>query len=98
MSINLEEIKKISELAKIEIEPSKQQELIIQLSNTLSLVEKLNEIDTVNVEPMFYLDPESRQYLRTDIVTEEVKRKLLQACADKSKIESGLYLVPKVIE
>ncbi len=95
MSIDKSEIEKIALLARLKIDeeaiPNYQQEL----SNILTLVERMNEVDTGNVEPIAHpLDIASR--LRADLVTETNQRDNFQRHAPSTK--DGYYLVPKVIE
>ena len=65
------------------------------LSNILELVEQMNSVDTSDITPMAHpLDAIAR--LRDDMVTEANQRDHFQQIAPQT--ESGLYLVPKVIE
>jgi aspartyl-tRNA(Asn)/glutamyl-tRNA(Gln) amidotransferase subunit C len=65
------------------------------LSEILAFVEQLGSVDTQGVEPMAHpLDMAQR--LRPDEVTEPDQRERFQALAPAA--ESGLYLVPRVIE
>ena len=97
MSIIDQDIYKLSELSKLYIDDDRIELLINQINNTLSLVDKLNNVDTTNVQPMFYPDENAKQKLRADLVTESDLRDVLQSVANKERIESGLYLVPQVI-
>ena len=55
----------------------------------------INAVDTQGIEPMAHpLD--ARQRLRADEVSETDQHELFQRIAPK--VETGLYLVPKVIE
>lgn len=66
-----------------------------ELSKILTLVEKMNAADTAGVEPLSHpMDRGLR--LRDDQVTESDQREKFQAIAPA--VESGLYLVPKVID
>ena len=65
------------------------------LTNILDLVEQMNATDTDGVEPMAHpLD--AHQRLRADEVTEKNQREHFQKNAPE--VESGLFLVPQVIE
>ena len=95
MSLDSEEIKKIANLARLQIEESDIPGYTKNLSNILELVEQMDSVNTDGVSPMAHpLDAVQR--LRVDEVTEENQREHFQEHAPK--VEDGLYLVPKVIE
>lgn len=93
--IDVDTIKKLSELARLKIEGDELDYYLKSLNNILNLGKKLEAIDTTGIEPMFHsLDMEDPT--REDIVTETNQRELMQSIAPKTL--AGLYLVPKVIE
>jgi len=95
MSLDPSEVKKIAHLARLAISEEDVPEYARNLSNILDLVEQMNVVDTSGVTPMAHpLDMSQR--LRPDVVTEENLRDHYQQTAPA--VESGLYLVPKVIE
>ena len=55
----------------------------------------MQAVDTSTVKPMSHAQ-DVMQRLRDDMVTESDQRELFQSIAPKT--ESGLYLVPKVLE
>lgn len=88
-------IKKVAHLARIQLSDTEVNEYTDSISNLLTLVNQLENIDTSDVEPLFH-PLELTQRLRKDEVTEVDQRQLYQSIAPKT--EAGLYLVPKVIE
>ena len=70
-------ILKIANLAKIEIDDSKANEIKTNLEKILNLVDEMNQVDTDNIEPMSH-PLNLKQYLRDDEVTENNKRDLFQ--------------------
>ena len=95
MSLNRADVEKIAHLARLAIEEAEAERYAKELSNILALVEQMNAADTDDVIPMAHpLDMAQR--LRPDEVTEEDRRDKFQTIAPLT--ESGLYLVPKVIE
>ncbi len=95
MSLSIDDVEKMSKLARIEIRESDINGYARDLSGILDLVDQLNATETTKIKPMAHpLDQTQR--LRSDIVTEEDQRELFQSQAPQ--VESGLYLVPKVIE
>ncbi len=95
MSVDQSDITKVALLARLKIDEADVPQYVDNLSNILGLVEQMSEVDTDNVAPMAHpLD--AAQRLRADEVTEVDQRERFQALAPQ--VESGLYLVPKVIE
>jgi len=95
MSISPEEVLKIANLARLQIEEAEVEQYATDLSSIINLVEQMNEVDTKNILPMAHpLD--ATQRLREDKVTEEDQRDKFQSIAPSA--DKGLYVVPKVIE
>ena len=95
MSLDASEIKKIAHLARLGINAGDIPEYSRNLSDILAFVEQLNAVDTSGVEPLAH-PLEATQRLRADVVTETDNRDDFQQLAPET--ESGLYLVPQVIE
>ena len=95
MSLDTKEVIRIAHLARLGVDQSEYENYARNLSDILSFVEQLNEVDTGGIEPMAH-PMDASQRLRADQVTETNQREQFQAIAPK--IEAGLYLVPKVIE
>ena len=89
------DIKKIANLARLEVNQETAERTATSITEVLALVEQLADIDTDNVEPMAHpLD--ATQVLRADTISETNERDKFQAIAPAT--EDGLYLVPKVID
>ena len=95
MALNDEDIRKIAWLARLQIDEADSPKYADELSQVLDLVDQLNQIDTAEIEPMAH-PTDAVQRLREDLVTEGNQREKFQPIAPL--VESGLYLVPKVIE
>lgn len=95
MSLNLADVKRIAHLARIAVEEDEMPGYLQQLSNILSLVEEMQAVDTTGIAPMAHAQDVMLR-LRDDVATETDRRAAYQAVAPQ--VESGLYLVPKVIE
>lgn len=95
MSVEQSEIEKIARLARIHIASADVPEVAARINAILAMVDTMQAVDTSGVEPM--ANPlDAVQRLRADVVTEDNLRERFQAIAPQA--ESGLYLVPKVIE
>lgn len=95
MKIDYKIVDNLAELAKLEFKAEAKEEIVKDLNRILELVDKLNELDTSNVEPLVYLTDETN-VLREDEVIQNLKREDVLKNAPKS--DSDYFKVPKVIE
>jgi len=95
MTLSLDDVKRIAELACIETSENEANVMQAQLSSIFNLIEQMQVVDATAVEPMSHAQ-NITQRLRDDIVTEIDRRELLQSAAPQ--VDECLYLVPKVIE
>ena len=95
MALSDKELKEIAYLARINIDKDSLPSLKGELEQILDLFEKLNLAETDEVEAMSH-PLNLSQPTRPDEVTEEDQREKLQETAPL--VQSGLFLVPKVIE
>jgi aspartyl-tRNA(Asn)/glutamyl-tRNA(Gln) amidotransferase subunit C len=95
MALSLDDVKRIAQLARLEVTDPEAQQVLAPLQAIFALIEELQAVDTRGIEPMSHAQDVSLR-LRADRVTEENQRELFQSIAPQ--IEAGLYLVPKVIE
>mgnify|MGYP006324273737 FL=1 len=95
MNLSLNDVKRIADLAYIEIDENQAEATLAQLSSIFNMIETMQSVDTSAIEPMFHSQSDS-QRLREDIVTESDQRVLFQSIAPQ--VQEGLYLVPQVIE
>ncbi len=95
MSLNLEQVRRVAQLARLEISEAEAEHTLGQLNRIFTLIEEMQAVDTTGVEPMAHAQ-DLGQRLREDRVTESDRRAAFQSVAPET--EAGLYLVPKVIE
>jgi len=95
MSLTTEEVKRIAYLARLGIVEKDVETYAKDLSSILDLMTQMSETNTDSVKPMAH-PMDQTQRLRADSVTETNQREHFQAIAPQ--VESGLYLVPKVID
>lgn len=95
MSLTLEDIRRIAQLARIRVDAAEAARYQAQLNDIFHLIEQMQAVDTRGIEPMAHAC-DVFQRLREDRVTEIDRRAAFQAVAPQ--VEEGLYLVPKVIE
>ena len=95
MSIDIETARKVAHLARIRVDESDLPALAGELSNILTFMEQLNEVDVEGVEPMTSVTP-MRLKRRADVVTDgDMADKILKNAPDARE---GFFAVPKVVE
>jgi len=95
MALDAADVEKMAHLARLGINAEDIPGYTRNLTDILAFVEQLNSVDTNGVEPLAH-PLEATQRLRPDEVTETNNREHFQEVAPET--ESGLYLVPQVIE
>ena len=98
MKISIEDVLKVAALANLELTPAEVETYRGQLDDILTYIDKLNEIDTSNVEPMTQVvaAPMDDSVLREDIVVRsDVITEVLSGAPDP---EASYFRVPRVIE
>lgn len=89
------DVNKVAMLARIRLTEDEAAELGPQLSGILGYIETLSEVNTDGI-PATAHPHDAAMPLRANVVTNGNRRDALQKSAPKT--ESGLYVVPKVIE
>jgi aspartyl-tRNA(Asn)/glutamyl-tRNA(Gln) amidotransferase subunit C len=99
MSLTLSDVKRIANLAQLEMDEAHAETALAELNGIFALAEQMQAVDTTGVAPLSQPLASIMALplrLRDDVVTEENRREDYQAPAPKA--QDGLYLVPKVIE
>ena len=95
MALTLDDVKRIAQLARIEVASDEAVEVLSRMTGIFRLIEEMQAVDTTGVEPMSHAQDVMLR-LRDDVVTETDQHALFQSIAPQ--VEADLYLVPKVIE
>ncbi len=95
MDINNEIIDRLSELAKLDFDPSEKENIKNDLNRILSYFEKLNEVNTDGVEPLIFMS-ENVNLLREDEPEQAYSKK--DALKNAPAKDSDYFRVPKFIE
>ena len=99
MSLNAQDIARIANLARLELQPDESERMLAQINGFFAIVEKMRAVDTTGVEPLTHpvaAIQEVALRLREDVASEPDARAANQQSAPA--VERGLFLVPKVIE
>lgn len=95
MSIDKETVRKVANLARIEVSEADLDKVLPKMASTLQWVEQLKELNTDNVEPLASVVNINLQ-LREDVVTDGgIQQKILANAPEESM---GFFVVPKVVE
>lgn len=104
MALSSDDIKKIAHLARIEVSDSDAAATLSKLTGILGLIEQMQAVNTEGIVPMSH-SQDVVQRLREDVVTKTNQRDAFQQISPvlgngsaELAVDSGLYLVPKVIE
>ncbi len=97
MSISIIETEKIARLARLEIDNEEKKNISLQLTDILKYIEKLNELNTDNVQPTSHILPIANVF-REDVPEKSLQRETVLALAPDKDNEKGCFKVPKVIE
>lgn len=95
MPLSIDQVARVAHLARVETAPEELAAIGKALDQIFSLIEAMQTADTRGVLPMAHAQAE-HQRLRPDVVTEKNERETFLSLAPDA--ESGLFLVPKVIE
>lgn len=95
MKISLKEIEHIALLSRLEISEEEKKQFAEQLSAILDYIDKLNELDTHDIEPTSHVIP-LKNVMREDIPTPSISRE--DALMNAPEHTDKFYRVPKIIE
>ena len=95
MQVDKEALHKIAHLARLEVRPEEEADLLNSLNEVLTWMEHLNEVDTTGIEPLTHISHELN-VLREDIVANQLPRE--QALANAPQHDGQFFEVPKVMD
>jgi aspartyl-tRNA(Asn)/glutamyl-tRNA(Gln) amidotransferase subunit C len=95
MKIDKDSIKKIAHLARLEFDESSAEKMSSDMSQILDWVDKLNEIDTDNIEPLTTMSSEVND-MREDKIGHQLDHE--SGMKNAPKRDSDYFRVPKVME
>ena len=95
MAIDLKTVKHISKLSRISLDDEKAKKLEADLNSIFAFIEKLNELDTDNVQPVTSIAETTLQLRKDEIKSSNIREQVLKNSPDKNK---DFFVVPKVVE
>jgi aspartyl-tRNA(Asn)/glutamyl-tRNA(Gln) amidotransferase subunit C len=99
MALTSFDVRRIAELARLDLGADEQARMLDQLNAFFRIVEQMSAVETSGIEPLYTplaAVQDAHLRLRDDAVSEAVDREANQRSAPATR--DGLYLVPKVIE
>ena len=95
MKITAEEVERVAGLARLRLTAEEKSHLTRQLNDILEYMDKLNQLDTAQVEPFTHA-LETVNALREDAITNQPNTEALLANAPDR--DGAFFKVPKIIE
>ncbi len=95
MKLDKETVEKVAHLARLEVSEEEKERFAHQVSDILEHAEKLNELDTENVEPMAHALPINNVF-RKDRVRESLDPK--DALANAPEKDQNMFKVPQIVD
>lgn len=98
MTFTEKEVRYVADLANLKLAPDEIGRLAHDLGSIVTYIEKLNQLDTSQVEPMAQVlfDAEETATLREDVVRPTIPN--VVALASAPTAGAGYFKVPRVIE
>ena len=93
--ISKNEVQKVAKLSRLQLSEAEVDELTTQMGAILEYVEKINELDTENVEPLAHSLPVSNVF-REDIIGESLGTE--KTLANAPQREGDFFKVPKILD
>ncbi|MBN2138058.1 MAG: Asp-tRNA(Asn)/Glu-tRNA(Gln) amidotransferase subunit GatC [Sedimentisphaerales bacterium] len=93
--IDEDQVRKVAKLARLELCEQEVEDFAGQLSAIIGYVEKMNELDTEDVEPLAHCLPVSN-VLREDIAGESLGTEA--ALANAPQWDGDFFKVPKILD
>ena len=95
MSIDLKTIKHISKLSRISVDEKKAEKLAGDLNSIFNFIEKLNELNTDNVEPLTSVAKTTLKFRSDEVKNQNIREQIIKNSPEDNE---DFFVVPKVVE
>ena len=95
MTIDLKTIKHISKLSRISVDDKKAKKLAGDMNSIFDFIEKLNELNTDNVEPLTSVAETTLKLRADEVKSKNIRDKILKNSPDENE---DFFVVPRVVE
>ena len=93
--MDLETLKKVAALARLDLPDNQLEEFRLQISQILDYVDQLSSIDTGDIDPDDFIHSQ-RNIMRNDEVQESLSNE--DALANSGRTKDGYFKVPQVVD
>ncbi|MDA7446584.1 Asp-tRNA(Asn)/Glu-tRNA(Gln) amidotransferase subunit GatC [Candidatus Pelagibacter ubique] len=95
MTIDLKTIKHISKLSRISVDDAKANKLAGDLNSIFDFIEKLNELNTDNIEPLTSVAETILKLRADEVKSENIRDQILKNSPEENE---DFFVVPRVVE
>ena len=95
MTIDLKTIKHISKLSRISVDDKKANKLAGDLNSIFDFIEKLNELNTDNVEPLTSVAETTLKLRADEVKSKNIRDQILKNSPEENE---DFFVVPRVVE
>ncbi len=95
MTIDLKTIKHISKLSRISVDDAKANKLAGDLNSIFDFIEKLNELNTDNVEPLTSVVETTLKLRADEVKSGNIRDQILKNSPEENE---DFFVVPRVVE
>ena len=95
MTIDLKTIKHISKLSRISVDDKKADKLAGDLNSIFDFIEKLNELNTDEVEPLTSVAETTLKFRTDEVKSKDIRNQILKNSPEENE---DFFVVPKVVE
>jgi aspartyl-tRNA(Asn)/glutamyl-tRNA(Gln) amidotransferase subunit C len=95
MKVDDQLISRLEHLSRLQLSETERKMIQSDLENILDMVEKLQEVDVADVEPLIYVNADENR-LRKDEIKHQVSRE--EALRNAPSEDGTFFRVPKVID
>ena len=95
MSIDLKTIKHISKLSRISVDEKKAEKLAGDLNSIFNFIEKLNELNTDNIEPLTSVAETTLKFRSDEVKNQNIRVQIIKNSPEDNE---DFFVVPKVVE
>ncbi|MDA9179457.1 Asp-tRNA(Asn)/Glu-tRNA(Gln) amidotransferase subunit GatC, partial [Candidatus Pelagibacter ubique] len=93
--IDLKTIKHISKLSRISVDDAKANKLAGDLNSIFDFIEKLNELNTDNIEPLTSVAETTLKLRADEVKSENIRDQILKNSPEENE---DFFVVPRVVE
>ena len=93
--ISVDQVRHVARLARLELSPDDEAQLQADLSEMLTYVDKLNQLDTVNVEPTAQVGEAGTPMREDEVTNRPAPDEMLLNAPSRA---DNFFKVPKIIE